>query len=166
MDQGGVYVDDQRIIPGRRGGGVKVSECVPRPGPDGANRPGHLLVDAIGVVGELVDSAVGGGHRAKVTGQAGVDQGTEQVQVIQAGGAGGQRDEHRCHYRAGSVGDGVGGQAGELFVEDIGDTEGAGGVGDQQSARVGAECPVGGNVDQSVGSLHLEGDPVLPLILA
>lgn len=53
-----------------------------------------------------------------------------------------------------------------MIIEDIGDAEGAGGVGDQEGAGACAECPVSGNVDDRVGSLHLEGDPVLPMILA
>jgi len=113
VDQRGVDVDDQWISPSRLGGGVEVVECVPGAAADGAHRPGHLVIDAVGVVGELVDSAVGGGHGADGPGQTRSHQRLQQVQVIQAGGTGGQRDGQGCQHRAGSVGDSVRGQAGE-----------------------------------------------------
>lgn len=109
---------------------------------------------------------MGGGHRANGTSQTGVDQGAKQVQVIQAGCADGQRDGQGRHHRAGGVGDRVWRESGAMLVEDVGDTEGVGCVGDQEGARVGAYGTVGGDIDDRVGSLHLEGDPVLVQISA
>lgn len=60
VNQGGVDVDDQRVVPGRGLRGVEVAECVPRAGADLSHRPGHRFVDGVGVVGELVDPPVCG----------------------------------------------------------------------------------------------------------
>lgn len=64
------------------------------------------------------------------------------------------------------MGDSVRCESGELLVEDLGDAERVGGVGDQECAGVRADRPVSGDIDDRVGSLHLEGDPVLAGILA
>ena len=155
VDQRGIDVDDQRISPGRAGCGVQCPECVPGPGANGAHRPGHLVVDFVDVVGELMDPAVGGGHRANGADQARVDQWIQQVQVIQAGRTSGQGDRHRRQHRPSGVGDGVRSETREVLVENIGDTEAVGGISDQECAGACADRPVSGNLDEGVGSLPL-----------
>lgn len=100
------------------------------------------MVGVVGVVSEPVDPAVCGGHRVDGASQVGVDQGTEQIEVVEAGRSGGQRDGQRRKHRPDCVGDGVRSRAGEMLVEDVGDAEGGGGVGNQERACIGADRPV------------------------